>query len=80
LERCLPELLGFFSFPRALWRKLRTTSMIEGGFVEVRRLTRPMACFVNMASVDPIIYAIFNGMNEKYEWKNRTFHLLTRTA
>jgi len=38
----------------------------------VRRRTRPMACFVNVQSVDRIIDAIFNGMNEKSEWKNRT--------
>jgi len=31
-----------------------------------------MACFVNVQSVDRIIDAIFNGMNEKSEWKNRT--------
>ncbi len=47
LERDLPELLSFFSFPRHLWRKLRTTNVIERCFVEVRRRTRPMVCFVN---------------------------------
>jgi transposase-like protein len=36
---------------------LRTTNIIERCFVEVRRRTRPMACFVNVQSVD---------------WKNRT--------
>jgi transposase-like protein len=40
LERDLPELLSFFSFPRHLWRKLRTTNIIERCFVEVRRRTR----------------------------------------
>lgn len=80
LERDLPELLSFFSFPRALWRKLRTTNVIERCFVEVRRRTRPMVCFVNVASVDRIIYAIFNGLNEKYQWKNRTLRLFTQAA
>ncbi len=80
LERDLPELLSFFSFPRHLWRSLRTTNAIERCFVEVRRRTRPMVCFVNVESVDRIIYAIFNGMNEKYEWKNRTLRLFTQAA
>ncbi len=80
LERDLPELLSFFSFPRHLWEKLRTTNVIERCFVEVRRRTRPMVCFVNVDSVDRIIYAIFNGMNEKYEWKNRTLQLFTQAA
>ena len=59
LERDLPELLAFFDFPQPLWRKLRTTNAIERCFVEVRRRTRPMVLFVNVASVERIIYAIF---------------------
>jgi len=80
LERDLPELLSFFCFPRPLWRKLRTTNVIEWRFVEVRRRTRPMVCFVHVASVDRIIYAIFNGYNERQEWRNRTLRLFTHAA
>jgi len=80
LEKDLPELLTCFDFPRQLWRKLRTTNVIERCFVEVRRRTRPMVCFVNVASVDRIIYAIFNGLNEKPEWKNRTLRIFTQAA
>jgi transposase-like protein len=80
LEKDLPELLTFFRFPRALWRKLRTTNVIERCFVEVRRRTRPMVCFVNVESVDRIIYAIFNGLNENVRWKNRTLQLFTQAA
>jgi transposase-like protein len=29
LERDLPELLSFFAFSRRLWRKLRTTNVID---------------------------------------------------
>jgi len=80
LEKDLPELLNFFDFPKHLWRKLRTTNVIERCFVEVRRRTRPMVCFVNVASVDRIIYAIFNGLNENREWRNRTLRLFTQAA
>src|SRR5438128_6840875 len=66
LEHDLPELLSFFAFPRHLWRKLRTTNVIERCFVEVRRRTRPMVCFVNVESVDRIIYSIFQRFN--LEW------------
>jgi len=72
------ELLSFFSFPRLLWKQLRTTNVIERCFVEVRRHTPPMVCFVNVESVDRIIYAIFNGFNE--QWRNRTLRLFTQTA
>jgi transposase-like protein len=80
LETDLPELLTFFDFPRPLWCKLRTTNVIERCIVEVRRRTRPMVCFVNTASVDRIIYAIFNGLNENPEWKNRALRLFTQAA
>lgn len=78
LERDLPELLSFYSFPKHLWRRLRTTNLIERCFVEVRRRTRPMVCFVNVESVDRIIFSIFNRFNE--EWKNRILRTFTQAA
>ncbi len=78
LERDLSELLHFFVFPRHLWRKLRTTNVIERCFVEVRRRTRPMVVFTNVESVDRIIYAIFSRFNE--DWKNHTLELFTQAA
>lgn len=78
LEQDLPDLLSFFQMPRHLWRKLRTTNVIERCFVEVRRRTRPMVCFVNELSVERIIYAIFHRFNE--QWKNRTLRLFTQAA
>src|SRR5437667_60045 len=64
--------------PQHLWRKLRTTNVIERCFVEVRRRTRPMVCFVNVESVDRIIYSIFQRFN--LEWKTRTLNLFTQAA
>lgn len=78
LERDLPDLLHFYAFPRHLWRKLRTTNVIERCFVEVRRRTRPMVVFTNVQSVDRIIYAIFSRFNE--DWKNHTLELFTQAA
>jgi putative transposase len=78
LEKDLPQLLSFFRFPRHLWRKLRTTNVIERCFVEVRRRTRPMVCFINEESVDRIIFSIFSRFNE--DWRNRTLRLFTQAA
>jgi putative transposase len=78
LERDLPELLAFFAFPKHLWRKPRTTNIIERRFVEVRRRTRPMVCFVNVQSVDRILYSIFQRFN--LEWKTRTLRVFTQAA
>jgi putative transposase len=72
------RLLSFYSFPRHLWKKLRTTNVIERCFVEVRRRTRPMVCFVNVQSVDRIIYSIFHRFN--LEWRNRTLQVFTQAA
>lgn len=77
-EKDLPDLLTFYQFPRPLWRKLRTTNVIERRFVEVRRRTRPMVCFVNIHSVDRIIFAIFNQFNQ--QWGNRTLRVFTQAA
>jgi len=78
LERDLPQLLSFFSFPRHLWKKLRTTNIIERCFVEVRRRTGPMVYFVNVTSVDRIIYSIFQRFN--LEWKTCTLRIFTQAA
>lgn len=78
LGKELPELLAFYRFPRHLWRKLRTTNVIERVFVEVRRRTRPMVCFVNVESVDRIIYSIFHRFN--LDWRTRTLRLFTQAA
>jgi len=78
LEKDLPELLAVFSFPAHLRIKLRTTNVIERCFVEVRRRTRPMVCFVNVNSVDRIIFSIFNRFNQ--EWENRTLRIFTQAA
>jgi len=78
LEKDLSELLAFMSFPKQQWKKLRTTNVIERCFVEVRRRTRPMVCFVNVGSVDRIIYSIFNSFNLK--WENRSLRAFTQAA
>jgi putative transposase len=78
LERDLPELLHFFALPSHLWRKLRTTNMIERCFVEVRRRTRPMVVFTNVESVDRIVFAIFSRFNQ--DWKTHALNLFTQAA
>ncbi len=78
LEQDLPVLFTFFEFPKHLWRKLRTTNAIERSFVEVRRRTRPMVVFMNVESVDRIIFAIFSRFNQ--DWKTHTLKPFTHAA
>jgi transposase-like protein len=78
LERGLAELPAFFRFPKRLWRKLRTTNIIERCFVEIRRRTRPIICFLNVQSVDRIIYSIFQRFN--LEWETLTLGAFIQAA
>ena len=49
----------------ALWRRIRTTNLIERAFVEVKRRTRPMGVFGNRGSMERILYAVFFHYNSK---------------
>ncbi len=69
LERDLDELLNFFAVPRAHWRKVRTTNVIERCFREVRRRTRPISSFTNPASCDRIIFGVISHLNRSWERK-----------
>jgi transposase-like protein len=71
-------MLALFAFSSPLWRKLRTTNVIERCFVEVRRRTRPLVCFVNPESVDQIICSIFQRFN--LESKTRTHSVFAQAA
>jgi len=48
-----------------LWKKIRTTNLIERAFKEVKRRTRPMGVFVNRGSMERILYAVFFHYNSK---------------
>jgi len=73
LEGDLEDLLRFYECPKGMWKKLRTTNIIERVFREVRRRTRPMSCFANSRSVERIIFAIFNRQNEI--WKDKPLEI-----
>jgi putative transposase len=71
LETDLESLLEFFRCPAHLWRRLRTTNAIERVFREVRRRTRPMSTFNNVASLERIIFAIFYRQNQRWLKANK---------
>jgi putative transposase len=69
LEEDLDELLNFLGQPKEVWKKVRTTNVIERVFREVRRRTRPMSCFNNSASIYRIIFGIISNLNAKWQDK-----------
>ncbi len=66
LEKDIEELLNFYTCPKEMRKKLRTTNVIERAFREVRRRTRPMTCFNNTPSIERIIFAVLNHLNSQW--------------
>ncbi|MBT9537360.1 MAG: IS256 family transposase, partial [Nitrospirae bacterium] len=69
IEKDMEELLNFYSCPKEIRIKVRTTNVIERAFREVRRRTRPMSCFNNTQSIERIVYAVLNHLNDKWRIK-----------
>ncbi len=67
LLRDWEALLAFYHTPQRDWRRVRTTNAIERVFREIRRRTRPMTCFTNIASCERIVFAITNATNTRWE-------------
>lgn len=70
IEKDLEELLAFYDFDPILWKKIRTTNVIERAFGEVRRRTKVMGSFPNDASCERMIYALFAYFNTKWARRN----------
>ena len=66
LEVDLEELLAFFDCPKAHWKRLRTTNIIERLFVEVRRRIRKMCAFTTRSSCQRILFSVFQRMNDHW--------------
>lgn len=64
MEKDLYHCLHYYSFPRELWKKIRTTNMLERDFREVRRRTRPMGFFPHQESARRIFYGVTNGIHQ----------------
>lgn len=66
IEKDLEELLHFYDFDPILWKKIRTTNIIERAFGEIRRRTKVMGCFPNDSSCERMVYALFSYFNIKW--------------
>jgi len=62
LEKDFYHCLHYYSFPKDLWKKIRTTNILERTFREVRRRTRPMGFFPHEESAERIFYGVTNGI------------------
>ena len=78
LETDLEELLAFFDCPKAHWKRLRTTNVIERLFVEVRRRIRTMCAFTTRSSCERILYSVFERMND--HWSRHPLSAFTQNS
>jgi len=62
MEKDLYHCLHYYSFPKELWKKIRTANVLERDFREVRRRTRPMGFFPTDDSAERIFYGVTNGI------------------
>jgi hypothetical protein len=62
----LEALLAFFDCPKAHWKGLWTTNIIERLFVEVRRRIRTMCAFTTRDSCERILFSVFDRMNQHW--------------
>ena len=58
LEKDFYHCLHYYSFPKEVWKKIRTTNILERAFREVRRRTRPMGFFPHAESAERIFYGV----------------------
>jgi len=78
LEADLEELLAFFDCPKAHWKRLRTTNVIERLFVEVRRRIRTMCAFTTRSSCERILFSVFERM--KHHWTRHPLSAFTQNS
>jgi transposase-like protein len=78
LEQDLEELLAFFDCPKAHWKRLRTTNVIERLFVEVRRRIRTMCAFTTRSSCERILFSVFDRMNT--QWSRHPLPAFTQNS
>ena len=66
LQRDLESCLTFYAFPRAHWKTIRTTNVVERLFEEVKKRSHKMnAAFRNEDSCLLMFYAVIRGMHFK---------------
>lgn len=59
--------LSYFSMPKRMWARVRTTNPLDRFFREIRRRTRTMGAFRDRQSASRILYAIADTYNQKRE-------------
>ena len=73
LEENFEEGMTFYSFPRSMWKKIRTVNMVENLNKEIRRRTNVVKVFPNEESALRLITAVLADKHE--EWTEEKIYL-----
>lgn len=77
LEDDLNECLTYYQFDKELWKKIRTTNIIERTFREIRRRTRPMSIALPSDSTERLFAGLSKGLN--INWRQRPLEFTQNT-
>jgi len=75
IERFLPDLISYTTFPRKHWKRIRTTNMLERVNRELKRRTRVVGVFPYDESFLRLVGSILMDINE--EWISGRRYLST---
>ena len=67
LEVSIPEGLTVFDFPSSHWRRIRTSNLMERLSQEIKRRTRVIRLFPNVASCLRLVSAVLMERSEDWE-------------
>jgi transposase-like protein len=67
LEKDFYHLQHYFAFPPELWKKIRTTNVLERAIRGYGRRTRPMQGFPSPESAERIYYGVTDYLNRNWE-------------
>ena len=73
MEENIPEGLTVFSFPSVHRRRLRTTNNVERLNREIKRRTRVVGIFTNMASCLRLVSAVLMEMSDEWEAADKVY-------
>ncbi len=67
MEKDLYDCLTYYDFEKEVWKKIRTTNVIERSFREVRRRTRPMSIALPPHATERLFTGIAKNLNANWE-------------
>ena len=61
-----PYLLTFYQFPKAIWRSIYSTNLIESFNKQIKKYSRRKEQFQNEESLERFLVSIFDTYNQKF--------------